>query len=135
MYLFNAIYILIFINYLRRVEFRDEDVWKRGEAHVGGHDVGDHAGDRQPVAVLEHRDVVGVAVGAEAKEDHGQHHHRGRDQHDRLPLCEPHQDHEEQRPDEGQDGGDHAGQVLSHGGRAEVEEHLDGVIVDSELAT
>ena len=31
-----------------------------------------------------------MGVGAEAEEDHGEHHHRGGDQHDRLPLCEPH---------------------------------------------
>ena len=108
---------------------------QRGEAHVGGHDVGDDTGDGQPVAVLEQRDVVGVGVGAEAEEDHGQHHHRGRDQHHSLPRGEPHQDDEEQRPDEGQNGGNHTGQVLRHGRGPEVDEHLDGVIVYSELAT
>ena len=111
--------------YLRRVEFRNEDVGERGEAHVGGHDVGDHAGDGQPVTVLEQPDAVSVGVGAEAEEGHGEQHHRGRDQHDRLPLCEPHQDDQEQRPNEGQHGGDHTGQVLRHRGRAEVEKHLN----------
>ena len=40
---------------------------------------------------LEQRDVVGVGVGAETEEDHGEHHHRGRDQHYCLPRGEPHQ--------------------------------------------